>query len=299
MESEPDANDRTAMTLSFASLLPGRYRRQRGIVAVVRLAGIIGSLGPLRRGLSLAGLSGSLDRAFKLKVRAVALSINSPGGSPVQSSLIAGRIRALAEQHHLPVFAFVEDLAASGGYWLATAADEIYADASSIVGSIGVVSAGFGFQGALDRLGIERRVHTSGEFKAGLDPFRPERAEDVEHLESLQAEIHEAFKAQVRERRHGRLTSPEDDLFNGRFWTGATAASLGLVDGIGDIRSVLRHRFGEDVKLRVVGDRRRWRPWRMGVPDVSGGGARGHAEDLVGGLIVAVEERMLWNRFGL
>ncbi|MBK8906356.1 MAG: S49 family peptidase [Rhodospirillales bacterium] len=288
------------MPLSLTSILPGRFRKRRPIVAVVRLAGIIGSLGPLRRGLSLAGLSGALERAFKLKgARAVALSINSPGGSPVQSSLIAGRVRALAEQHHLPVLAFVEDVAASGGYWLATAADEIYADASSVVGSIGVVSAGFGFQEALGRLGIERRVHTAGDYKAGLDPFRPERAEDVAHLKSLQAEIHEAFRAQVRNRRQGRLAAAEDELFNGRFWTGATALRLGLVDGLGDIRSVLRERFGDDVKLRVVGDSRRWRPWRMGTPGIAGDEVSGHAERLAGGLIAAVEERMLWNRFGL
>ncbi|MCW5698665.1 MAG: S49 family peptidase [Rhodospirillales bacterium] len=270
------------------------------VVAVVRLSGVIGGFGPLRRGLTLAKQATTLERAFKMKrVKAVALAINSPGGSPVQSALIARRIRALADDHSVPVLAFVEDVAASGGYWLATAADEIFADANSIVGSIGVVSAGFGFPEAIKRLGIERRVHVAGEHKASLDPFQPECAEDVTHLHGLQAEIHENFRRQVRERRGTRLNAPEEDLFNGRFWAGTTALDLGLIDGIGDAHSVLRERYGMDVKLRVIGDGRRWWQRRLGSS-----GARdaspwetGEKERIADGLIGAIGEWMLWSRY--
>jgi signal peptide peptidase SppA len=268
--------------------------RLRGtpVVAVVRLAGIIGSLGPWRGGLTLAGLAPTLERAFALGgTKAVALAVNSPGGSPVQSSLIAARIRALAGEKKLPVFAFAEDVAASGGYWLATAGDEIYADESSIVGSIGVISAGFGFQELLQRLGVERRVHTAGPRKAMLDPFRPESAEDVARLESLQREIHETFKAQVRNRRGARLKADDDTLFSGEFWSGRRALELGLIDGIGDMRTVLRARFGDKVRLRLVGGQRGWLMRRLRLATAPDDWAR----DLIG----AIEERALWARFGL
>jgi len=266
--------------------------RRTPVVAVVRLAGVIGSFGPWRGGLSLAGLATTLERAFALGgAKAVALAINSPGGSPVQSSLITSRIRALATEKKLPVFAFAEDVAASGGYWLATAGDEIYADESSIVGSIGVISAGFGFQDLLQRLGVERRVHTAGPRKSMLDPFRPESAEDVARLEALQREIHDSFKAQVRERRGGRLKADDETLFSGEFWSGRRALELGLIDGIGDMRSVLRARFGDKVRLRLVGSQRGWLMRRLRLAAAPDDWAR----DLVG----AVEERALWARFGL
>jgi signal peptide peptidase SppA len=262
------------------------------VVAVVRLAGVIGSLGPWRGGLSLAGLAPALERAFAIPgLKAVALAINSPGGSPVQSSLIARRIRALAIEKKLPVLAFAEDVAASGGYWLATAGDEIYADESSIVGSIGVISAGFGFQEMLQRLGVERRVHTAGSRKSMLDPFRPERPEDVARLEALQREIHDSFKTQVRERRSGRLKGDEETLFSGEFWTGRRALDLGLIDGIGDMRTVLRDRFGDKVRLRLVGAQRGWLMRRLRLSIMP--------EDWARDLIGAVEERALWARFGL
>ena len=261
------------------------------VVAVVRLAGVIGSMGSLRGGLSLTGLAPVLDRAFSLGgLKAVALAINSPGGSAVQSSLIARRIRDQAADKKVPVFAFAEDVAASGGYWLATAADEIHADAASIIGSIGVISAGFGFQDLLQRVGIERRVHTAGPRKSMLDPFRPENAEDVARLEAIQRDIHEGFKAQVRERRGQRLKAGDDVLFSGEFWSGRRALELGLVDGIGDLRTVMRARFGDKVKLRVVGARRGWLSRRMGL---------GPRADWAGDLIAAVDERALWSRFGL
>jgi signal peptide peptidase SppA len=268
--------------------------RLRGIpvVAVVRLSGVITPLGTLRGGLSLTGLAPLLDRAFSLGgLKAVALAINSPGGSAAQSSLIARRIRDLAAEKKVPVFAFAEDVAASGGYWLATAADEIYADEASIIGSIGVISAGFGFQDLLQRVGIERRVHTAGPRKSMLDPFRAEDAADVARLEALQRDIHEMFKAQVRQRRGGRLKAEDDVLFSGEFWTGRRALELGLLDGVGDMRTVLRSRFGDKVKLQVVGARRGWLSRRMGLGS--------WAEQWAADLVAAVDERAHWSRFGL
>ena len=236
-------------------------RKPAPIVSVIRLSGVIGAGGALRQGITLSALAPVIERAFAVPgQQAVALQINSPGGSPVQSALVAGRIRQLADEKKVPVFAFAEDVAASGGYWLACAADEIYADTSSIIGSIGVVSAGFGFQDLISRYGIERRVHTSGTRKAMLDPFQPENEEDIVRLKAIQAEIHDAFKGMVRDRRGGRLKGTDDDLFTGEFWTGTRARELGLIDGLGDLRTVMRGRFGEKVKLRLVqGDRRWWR----------------------------------------
>jgi serine protease SohB len=266
--------------------------RVRGVpvVAVLRLAGVIGPLGPWRSGLSLSGLAKTLERGFSFKgLTAVALAINSPGGSAVQSSLIAKRIRDLATEKKLPVFAFAEDVAASGGYWLATAADEIFADEASVVGSIGVISASFGFTDLMRRAGIERRVYTAGPRKAMLDPFRPEDATDVEHLKALQLDIHESFKAQVRARRGSRLKADETTLFSGEVWTGKRALELGLIDGLGDLRSVMRARYGDKVKLLPVGvERGLLRRLRIGRP-------QGWAEDL----IAAAEERALWARYGL
>jgi signal peptide peptidase SppA len=267
--------------------------RLRGIpvVAVVRLAGVISPLSTWRSGLSLANLAATLERSFSLGgLEAVALAINSPGGSPVQSALIAKRIRDLAAEKKVPVFAFAEDVAASGGYWLATAGDEIYADESSIVGSIGVISAGFGFQDLLQRVGIERRVHTAGARKSMLDPFRAEDAADVARLEALQQDIHESFKAQVRRRRGDRLKAGDDALFSGEFWSGRRALELGLIDGIGDLRTVMRARFGDKVSLRVVGARRGWLSRRLGL---------GTGPEWAGDLITALDERALWSRFGL
>ncbi|MGF1641430.1 MAG: S49 family peptidase [Rhodospirillales bacterium] len=284
---------------SLLAVLPvERFRNPPPRVAVVRLTGVIGRLDPLRRGLSLGALAAVFERAFELPdLKAVALAVNSPGGSPVQSALIARRIRALAEEHEVPVFAFAEDVAASGGYWLLTAADEIYADASSIIGSIGVVTAGFGFPEALKRLGVERRVHVSGRHKAALDPFQPEQPEEIRHLKAIQENIHDAFRRQVRERRGDRLKASEDELFSGRFWDGVKALEIGLVDGLGDLRTVLRERFGKEVKLVVVEDGRPWWRRRFGLPGSSFGGRRDG--DWAAQIIAAVEERLMWNRFGL
>jgi signal peptide peptidase SppA len=274
-----------------------RFRDPPPVVSVLRLAGVIGGLGRFSRGLSLASQAQLIDRAFKMpRLSAVALAINSPGGSPVQSALIGDRIRALAEEKEVPVIAFAEDLAASGGYWLACAADEIYAHDSSIVGSIGVISASFGFPELLSRIGVERRVHTAGERKSMLDPFRAERPEDVERLKAIQAEVHGGFKDYVRARRGDRLKGDEAELFSGEFWTGRRALELGLVDGLGDLRQVMRARFGERVRLKVVDGPRRFRlplGWATGGlagPDLA---ASAHA------LVEAAEERALWSRYGL
>jgi len=273
------------------------------VVTVIRLAGIIGQVGPLRRGLSLRVLAGQLERAFQPKrLRAVALAVNSPGGSPVQSALIFRRIRQLARKKDVPVIAFIEDVAASGGYWLACAGDEIYADENSIVGSIGVLSASFGFAEAIKRLGIERRVHTAGEHKAALDPFMPEDPHDVERLEAIQVEVHDSFKALVRSRRGRKLRQPEDQLFNGDFWTGKRALEYGLIDGVADMRAVLTDRFGDKVRIMPMGERTGWLRRRLGVR--AGGEALEFPAPNLGagfasGMLAAIEERFLWSRFGL
>jgi len=283
-----------------------RWRNPPPVVAVIRLSGVIAPGGGLRGGaLAMAGLAGIFHRAFRLRgIKAVALQINSPGGSPVQSALIASRIRALASEKNLPVYAFIEDVAASGGYWLATAADEIWADANSVVGSIGVISASFGFEDFIARHGIKRRVHTSGEHKSMLDPFQPEIQDDVDRLLKFQAEIHENFKAQVRSRRGLKLKSDEATLFSGEFWSGAKAKQLGLIDGIGDLRSVMRQHYGERVRLHMVSPPKRWLISRVlggrnALPLEPGetGGALG--ADFARGLVAAIEERAWWSRYGL
>jgi len=266
-------------------------------VAVLRLHGIITPQGaPLRPSLSLSALAAQIEQAFGLRgVRAVALAINSPGGSPVQSALIHDRIRALAAEKQLPVLSFVEDVAASGGYWIALAGDEIYVNASSIVGSIGVISAGFGFQELIAKLGVERRLHVSGEKKSFLDPFRPERRDDVERLTAIQKEVHAAFRAHVTSRRTGKLKGAGEELFSGEFWTGAKAVELGLADGVGELRQVLRERYGQEVKLRVVEPRRGLLKRRFGLvrsEEALGAG-------LIDGLLDAIGARALWARYGL
>src|SRR5499427_3940810 len=233
--------------------LPARFRRGVAVVPVVRLSGLIGAVTPLRPGMTLAGIARTLERAFAMRnAKAVALLINSPGGSPVQSRQIYLRIRQLAVEKKLPVLVFVEDVAASGGYMIACAGDEIFCDPSSILGSIGVVGGSFGFQDLIRKIGVERRLYTAGEHKAMLDPFLPENPDDVERLKKLQREIHDDFIALVKSRRAGKLTSAEDDLFSGAYWTGRRALELGLVDAIGDLRSTLRARYGEKVLTPVI-----------------------------------------------
>lgn len=282
-------------------LVPRRWRGDAPIVPVVRLAGVIGISAPLRPGLSLAGTARMLDRAFApRRAAAVALVINSPGGSAAQSHLIFRRIRELAAEKNRRVIAFVEDAAASGGYMIACAADEIVADPNSIVGSIGVVGGSFGFDKAIARLGIERRLYTSGEHKAMLDPFLPEDASDVERLKNLQRQIHDDFIALVKERRGAKLDETERELFSGAYWTGRRALQLGLVDAIGDMRSVLRERFGDKVVTPLVSAERGWLGRRIpGVAGAVGGGNELLHGGLAADIISALEARAIWARYGL
>ena len=281
-------------------LLPERFRGDRSVVPVVRLSGVIGAVTPLRQGLTLLGVSRLLQRAFDTKgAKAVALSINSPGGSPVQSHQIYLRIRQLANEKKLPVLVFVEDVAASGGYMIACAGDEIICDPSSIVGSIGVVGGSFGFSGLIEKLGIERRLYTSGKNKAMLDPFLPENPDDVARLKSLQGEIHAMFIDLVKRSRGAKLKGDEDELFSGAYWTGQTSITLGLSDAIGDLRSVLRARFGEKVRMPLIAPSAGWLGGVLG---------RRHATDAMAGfgvlgltaedLISALETRAVWSRYG-
>lgn len=270
------------------------------LVAVVRLHGPIGiQQTPFAQNLTLAGLASTLSRAFSMGgVTAVALVINSPGGAAAQSALIHKRIRALAKEKHLKVFAFCEDVAASGGYMLACAADEIFADDSSIVGSIGVISGGFGFDKLIEKIGVDRRIYATGDSKDMLDPFRPERPEDIAHLKSLQQRVYDAFVAMVKERRGTKLKGDEKELFSGAFWSGVQAKEMGLIDGLGDVRSVLRATYGENVRLRVVNADRMW--WRRSAPlsgEAPAGGLPGFG--WAQGLIAALETRALWGRYGL
>ncbi len=285
---------------ALSPLIPQRFRRDRPVVPVVRLTGIIGFSTPLRPGLSLAGIARTLDRAFAVRrAVAVALSINSPGGSPVQSHLIFRRIRELAEEHKRPVLAFIEDAGASGGYMIACAGDEIIADPHSIVGSIGVVGGSFGFDKLIAKIGVERRLYTSGEHKAMLDPFLPENPDDVERLKKLQRHIHDDFIALVKSRRGAKLAGPENDLFSGEYWTGRKALELGLIDAIGDLRGTLRERFGDKVVTPLISAERGFLGRRVfgvapGDPTQIARQA-GLAEDLIS----ALEARAIWARYGL
>src|SRR5438105_7304370 len=237
----------------LTDLIPARLRPGATIVPVVRLSGLIGAVTPLRPGMSLAGVARTLERAFAIKhAKAVAVVINPPGGSPVQSRQIYLRIRQLAAEKKVPVLVFVEDVAASGGYMIACAGDEIYCDPSSIMGSIGVVGGSFGFQELIRKIGVERRLYTAGEHKAMLDPFLPEDPEDVARLKALQREIHAIFIALVKQSRGVRLKAADDVLFSGEYWAGDTSVALGLADAIGDLRSTLRARYGENVQMPVI-----------------------------------------------
>lgn len=264
--------------------------RGKTVVPVVRLHGVIAA--EQRQGrLNINTVDPLLKRAFAIKsAPAVAVVVNSPGGSPVQSRLISKRIRDLADEHGKPVLVFVEDAAASGGYFIAVAGDEIIVDPSSIVGSIGVIMAGFGFVGTLDKLGIERRVHTAGRNKSTLDPFLPEKAADVERIKQFELDIHQVFIDHVKARRGARLRADDDTLFTGEWWTGLRGLELGLVDSIGDMHQTLRDRFGPDIALKVIEPKRSW----FGIPRIGFS-----LSGVPGELVAAVEDRALWGRLGL
>ncbi|MBB4906806.1 S49 family peptidase [Actinophytocola algeriensis] len=276
-----------SVTEKLAARLPINRGTAKPVVAVVKLHGVITPTpSPLSRGtININTVEQALAKAFDHeRLSAVALAINSPGGAPTQSALVSERIRELADKKKVPVLAFCEDVAASGGYWLACAADEIFAHSSSLVGSIGVVTAGFGLNGLLERVGVERRVYTAGAHKVRLDPFRPEKDEDVEWIKGLQSQLHDQFVSWVKDRRGDRLNDGED-LFTGEVWTGVRAKEMGLVDGVGNLRAVLTSRFPE-AEL-VVAEPKRPLLARLGL-----GGA-------TQSLLTAIEHRALWSRFGL
>ncbi len=270
------------------------------VVPVVRLSGVIGSATPLREGLTLANAATTLERAFSLSEDAIAIQINSPGGSPVQSRLIFQRIRDLAKEKNVRVFMFAEDVAASGGYMIMCAGDELYADTSSIIGSIGVIYSGFGFVELIGKIGVERRVHTAGERKMTLDAFQPEKPEDIERLKSLQASIHEDFKGLVRDRRGRRIEAAEAQLFTGEFWSGRQALELGLIDGIMDVRTKMRELYGEKVRLQLVSaERGLFRRRSLGVLSVFDGAQFGRVTTgFADEAISAIEARAIWAKFG-
>jgi signal peptide peptidase SppA len=272
-------------------------RREGIVIPVIRLHGAVMATGSnFRPTLSIASTAAVIEKAFaNRRAPVVAISLNSPGGSPVQARLIYKRIRDLAEEKDKKVLVFVEDVAASGGYMIALAGDEILVDPSSIVGSIGVVSAMFGFHEMIRKIGVERRIHTSGENKAILDPFLPEKAEDVVRLKALQHDIHETFIAMVKARRSGKLAD-DPELFSGLFWTGRRAVELGLVDGVGDMRSVLKHRYGKETRLRLISPARGLFGRRLGIFGI---GADQIGAGAAAGLAEVAEERVLWSRFGL
>src|SRR6187455_543718 len=238
---------------ALMKLVPKRWQRGTAVVPVVRLSGVIGAVTPLKPGLTLAGIAKTLERAFAVdNAKAVALVVNSPGGSPVQSRQIYLRIRQLAQEKELPVLVFVEDVAASGGYMIACAGDEIFCDPSSILGSIGVVGSSFGFTELIRKIGVERRLYTAGEHKATLDPFLPENPDDVGRLKAIQREIHATFIELVKASRGERLKGTDDLLFTGEYWAGERSVALGLADAVGDLRSTLRDRFGDRVSTPLI-----------------------------------------------
>lgn len=283
------------------SYVPASWVKSGPLIPVLRFTGPIGMSMPLRPGLTLATSAGAIEKAFSMRgAKAVAIQINSPGGSAVQSTLIYKRIRALAAEKNLKVYVFAEDVAASGGYMLALAGDEIYADESSIVGSIGVISATFGFPKLMEKIGLERRVYTAGTNKDTLDPFLPEKPADVKRIKSIQQDVHQAFIEMVKSRRGDKLAKSDKELFTGEFWSGKTALELGLIDGLSDLRTKMREIYGDEVRFKLVTPAKSWfRPKRsvfsesLGLDfDLSPGG-------LAADLISAVEARALWSRFGL
>ena len=301
-EQLSDRSGWLGLVAGLQKFLPARLRRDAAVVPVVRLSGVIGAVTPLRPGMTLAGVAKTLERAFAVRnARAVALVINSPGGSPVQSRQIYLRIRQLAAEKKLPVLVFVEDVAASGGYMIACAGDEIYCDPSSILGSIGVVGGSFGFQELIRKIGVERRLYTAGSHKAMLDPFLPENPDDVGRLKALQREIHAIFIALVKGSRAGRLKGADDMLFTGEYWAGETSVALGLADGIGDIRSTLRDRYGENVKTPVIAPASGMLAGLLGRKS-PGAGSMAALDGFAGlpdELISALETRAIWAKFGI
>ena len=264
--------------------------KKKKVVPHIRLSGIIGSVGRFRQGINFAGQQEIIDKAFSIKkALAIAISINSPGGSPVQSHLIYSYIKKLAKKNNKKVLVFAEDVAASGGYLIACAGDEIYANSSSIIGSIGVISASFGFQDAIKKIGVERRVYTAGKNKSTLDPFKKEKEEDIERLKKIQLELHSDFINVVKSSRGSKLIDTEkNNTFTGEFWSGSTSLKLGLIDGIGNAEEILKEKFGEDVTIKKFEKPKSWLSKKL-----SGAG-----ESQIDNLLNILEEKSIWQRYG-
>ncbi|HJD58919.1 MAG TPA: S49 family peptidase [Rickettsia endosymbiont of Ceroptres masudai] len=274
----------------FASV----FGDSKEVIAVLRLSGVIGKVSTMQSGLTLESLNEVIEKAFKIKkLKALCLIINSPGGSPVQSELIAKRIRDLAKENKIKIYSFIEDMAASGGYWLACSGDWIYASYSSVIGSIGVVSSGFGFHEAINKLGIERRVYTEGKNKAILDPFKPINKEDLKIIKDLQKQVYEHFVEYVKTRRVGKLTQQDEILFNGEFWAGQTALDYGLIDGIGDMYSVMKEKFGDNIKFQYLCAKQPWLKKKLGM------GSKILTDNLADSLIDAVENKIVNDKFDI
>lgn len=276
-------------------LITSIFGDSKEVIAVLRLNGVIGKVSTVvQSGLTLESLNELIEKAFKIKkLKALCLIINSPGGSPVQSELMANRIRELSKENKIKVFSFIEDMAASGGYWLACSGDQIYALRSSIIGSIGVVSSGFGFHEAINKLGIERRVYTEGKNKAILDPFKPINKEDLKIIKNLQKQVYEHFVDYVKTRRVGKLTQQDDILFNGEFWAGQTALDYGLIDGLGDIYSVMKEKFGDNIKFRYLCAKQPWIKKKLGMA------SKILSDNLADSLINAVENKIINDKFDI
>lgn len=291
-----DFDDKKSRWGDYLKQIPfvGEYLEPTDKVAVLRMAGVIADSSMMRRaGINYQKFREAIADAFEVKrLKAVALAINSPGGAPAQCSIISSMIKKLSEEKDIPVYAFVEDVAASGGYWLACIASEIYAQETSIVGSIGVISSGFGFDEFIKKHDIARRIHTSGRDKSFLDPFKPEKADDVSRLKSLQAGMHRSFKDWVIESRGGRLRGGEDELMEGAFWTGKDAVGFGLIDGIGDITTIMKNKFGEDVKFVDCSPEKK--SFLASLLPFST-----DSKLDMGAIVEAAEEKAIWGRFGL
>jgi signal peptide peptidase SppA len=285
---------------SWKNYLPAFLTKRAPVVPVLRFSGAIGAVTPLRPGITLSTSASAIEKAFSMRgAKAVAIQINSPGGSPVQSMLIYTRIRALAAEKGLKVYVFAEDVAASGGYLLALAGDEIYADQSSIVGSIGVITATFGLNELIHRIGVQRRVYTAGESKDTLDPFLPEKPEDVERIKALQSDVHASFIDLVKARRGSRLDKADVNLFTGEFWSGKKALELGLIDGVADLRTKMRELYGDEVRLKLVAPSTSWFRRKRSIFAEGGVLDFGFSPGgLAADLISAIEARALWSRFG-
>ncbi len=275
---------------NFFSVLSEKFS-SNGVVAILRLSGVIGKKS-VKDGLSLESINNSIEKAFKIsKLKAVCIIINSPGGSPVQSELIASRIISLSKEKNVPVYSFIEDVGASGGYWLACAGDEIYASRSSIVGSIGVISSSFGFQEAISKLGIERRIYSQGKNKSVLDPFSKEKKEDVEIIRKIQKNIHQHFIDYVKSRRKSRLTQSDDILFNGEFWSGETALEFGLIDGITDLYTFIKKKFGDKIKIEYITAKQSWLKQKIGVYR--------NGNDIIDDILSKVKNDLISKKFDL